>query len=331
MLVRRCHLIGQGIAALLVTALVGGCQTQNIGGHSNNPPTGNPSPGSGGGTAGSNSGGSANSPIGGLEQLMLERINRARLRPGAEAARYGITVDEGIPGLLNTDPKPAVAYNATLALAARRHADDMLARDYFAHVNLLGETPFDRIGDAGYSFAAAGENLAWRGTTAQLDELFTTEQMHVDLFVDEGIPDRGHRKVMLNDDFREVGLSIRSGQYTDNQNSVPTTYNSLMAVQEYAAAAASARYFVLGVVYDDRNSNGQYDFGEGVANSGVTLGSQSVTTSGAGGYTFSVLPGLFTLTFASGASRELAVIDKNIKVDLANGTRVDINLGLGEF
>ena len=34
------------------------------------------------------------------EQLMLELINRARMDPNAEAARYGIALNEGKPGMV---------------------------------------------------------------------------------------------------------------------------------------------------------------------------------------------------------------------------------------
>jgi len=315
-------------APWIALALLAGCGTPMMpGGISNSPPSGNTPPSNAGGTAGSNN----TAMIGAIEQLMLERINRARLRPGLEASQNGIAIDEGIPGMLDASPRPPVAYNAMLAIGARRHADDMLANDYFAHVNLVGQTPFDRMRDAGYTFAAAGENLAWRGTTGQLDEVSTAENMHVDLFVDAGIADRGHRVVMLNPAFREVGPSVRNGPFTEIENGIATVYNSLMEVQDYAMAANSAELFVLGVVYDDRNNNGQYDFSEGIANSTVTLGSLTVTTASAGGYTFKVLPGTYTLGFQSGKTRDLSVTDQNIKVDLVNGTRIDVNLGLGEF
>lgn len=320
-----------GVALLLVSAAMFGCNTLPP------PLTGDPV-GAGapvpddttaGGTGSMTGGGSdvGNGNISALEQLMLERINRARLRPGAEASRHGITVDEGIPGQLNTLPKPAVAYNGQLGSAARDHALDMLTNNFFAHDNLKGQTPFDRIVAAGYSFGGAGENLAWRGTTGTVDELRTVEQMHDDLFVDEGIPDRGHRIVILTEHFREVGVGIRRGTFTHQG----TTFDSMMAVQDYGVRRASTEFFILGVVYNDANGNGQYDFGEGAANEQVRLDQQSQLTSVGGGYSFMVPAGSYTLTFQNGRSEQVRVFDKNVKVDLVDGSRVVVNLGLGDL
>jgi hypothetical protein len=105
----------------------------------------------------------------------------------------------------------------------------------------------------------------------------------------------------------------------------------MMLVQDYATAQNAATFFVLGVVYDDRNNNGHYDFGEGTSNSTVSLGDRTATTGDAGGYRFEVPPGNYTIVFATGRSRAFAVLDKNVKIDLAGGTRIDVNLGLGEF
>ncbi|WP_282692374.1 CAP domain-containing protein [Streptomyces sp. CC208A] len=48
---------------------------------------------------------------------------------------------------------------ARLARAAQAHADDMAARDYYAHDNPEGRDGGDRISAAGYSWRAWGENI----------------------------------------------------------------------------------------------------------------------------------------------------------------------------
>src|SRR3989344_3522159 len=50
--------------------------------------------------------------------------------------------------------------NLLLADAARRKAEDMFARQYFAHVGPGGELPWVWFTRAGYSYAAPGENPA---------------------------------------------------------------------------------------------------------------------------------------------------------------------------
>lgn len=265
-----------------------------------------------------------------LEQLSLERINRARLHPGTEAANNGIAVDEGIPGLIDTSPKQPVALNAYLMQSARRHSQDMLNRDYFEHNTPEGLSPFDRMEAAGYVIATAGQNLAWRGTTGTVNELSTIENEHTDLFVDTGIAGRGHRVTMLNGDLREVGIGILRGQFTNNG----TTYDSMMQTQDFGTSPNTG-VFVMGVVYNDNNNNNQYDFGEGVANSNVQLDQTIKSTNAGGGYNFEFRAiGAFTLRFLStntSTTLNIGAGYNNTKVDLVDGTNIVINLGIGQF
>jgi len=270
-----------------------------------------------------------------LEQLSLERLNRARLRPGMEAAAGGIAIDEGVPfdpntPWLNTTPKQPLAMNPTLHLSALGHSRDMLDRDYFAHVSPEGLSPFDRMQNAGYLFVHAGENLAWRGTTGTLDPVRTVETQHRDLFVDEGIDGRGHRVTMLNPNLREVGIAIVRGSFTDETGMVYT--DSIMQTQDFGATPFGST-FVLGVVYHDNNANNQYDAGEGVSGTSVSLEDVSKTTNEAGGYSFEVgSPGTYTLSFSNRRERVVVVIepdDPNIKIDLIDANRIVVNLGLG--
>lgn len=262
-----------------------------------------------------------------LEQLSLERINRARLRPAQEASMNGIAIDEGAPGKLDTVPKQPVALNTSLNQSAKAHSRDMLAQNYFEHNSLTGKTPFQRMSDAGYLYASAGENLAWRGTTGSVNENQFVEQQHVDLFVDTDIVGRGHRLTMLNEAFREVGIGIVRGSFTHNG----TRYDSIMQTQDFGAPPNSPT-FVLGVVYNDTNSNGRYDFGEGVPSAPVSIGTATRSTNSAGGYSFAVTEsGAYTLQFSGNRFQSLNIVrgQKNIKVDLVNGNTVVVNLGVG--
>ena len=57
-------------------------------------------------------------------------------------------------------PAPPVVANEELRCAARLHALDMDANDFFAHVTPAGLTIGDRVTAAGYSYSVAAENLA---------------------------------------------------------------------------------------------------------------------------------------------------------------------------
>src|ERR1700741_4867830 len=62
------------------------------------------------------------------EQLLLEMINRARLDPNGEAARLGITLNEGLAaGTISADAKQPLAGNNQLARAAEGHSNAMQA------------------------------------------------------------------------------------------------------------------------------------------------------------------------------------------------------------
>ena len=137
-------------------------------------------------------------PATALEQMLLELINRARLDPAAEAARFGIDLNEGwLPTRRSRAvSKQPLAMNETLLSVARAHSQDMINRDYFAHDTPEGVTAFQRIANAGYSAIAAGENIAFRSTSGSVTTAMTL-MLHQDLFVDAGMPGRGHRLNLL--------------------------------------------------------------------------------------------------------------------------------------
>src|SRR3954469_16585634 len=90
------------------------------------------------------------------EVYMWTLINRARLDPAGEAARLGISLDEGLaPGSVRSMSRQPLALNANLQAAARYHSQDMIDHDYFSHTNPL-------TGPAlGYQ-GSVGENITYR-------------------------------------------------------------------------------------------------------------------------------------------------------------------------
>lgn len=87
-----------------------------------------------------------------------------------------------------------VEYDATLSLAAQRHAEDMAARNYFAHRNPEGRDPFDRIQATGYEYCWAGENLA-------------AGQPNMARAFDAWMKSASHRHAMLAHQPTEVGFA----------------------------------------------------------------------------------------------------------------------------
>lgn len=67
--------------------------------------------------------------------------------------------------------KKPFKWSGKIAAVARAHSKDMIQNDFFSHTNLAGQSPFDRMEDAGISFETAGENIAM----GQMDGIFAHE------------------------------------------------------------------------------------------------------------------------------------------------------------
>ena len=58
-------------------------------------------------------------------------------------------------------------WEGRVADVAEAHSEDMVTRDFFSHTNPDGDSPWDRLNDAGISFRLAAENIAWGYTSAE--------------------------------------------------------------------------------------------------------------------------------------------------------------------
>jgi hypothetical protein len=257
------------------------------------------------------------------EQLMLELVNRARANPPAEAARFGMDLNENLPpDTISPDPKPPLAFHPHLIAAARVHSDWMLAADVFSHDGENGSTPGDRMAAAGYVFSGSwtwGENIAWQGTTGTPNPTRFTVDMHEGLFRSPG-----HRLNILGRDFDEIGVGIRSGVFTVRNGGENRDYNAVMATQNFARSASTPAPLVLGVVFRDANGDQAYSAGEGLAGVTVTpsAGSAYAVTSGSGGFAFPApaTSGTLTVTItgpglAAPLSKTVGLAAVNVKLD----------------
>ncbi|MFC9734086.1 CAP domain-containing protein [Streptomyces roseolus] len=84
---------------------------------------------------------------------------------------------------------------ARLARAAQGHADDMAARDYYAHDSPEGRDGGDRLTRAGYDWSAWGENIHKGPKTPQR-------------VMDDWMDSPAHRANILNCSFRDVGVGV---------------------------------------------------------------------------------------------------------------------------
>ena len=95
--------------------------------------------------------------------------------------------------------------NQRLAKAARKHAADMVRRDYFAHTAPGGVSFVDRIMKQDYvkngQGWVLGENLAWGSYQLATPKSIVRSWMH----------SPGHKANILNRRFREIGIGVVNG------------------------------------------------------------------------------------------------------------------------
>lgn len=111
-----------------------------------------------------------------FEQNLFEITNALRVREGIHSLQW--------------DDKAAVS--------ARKHSEDMASNDYFAHTNLNGLSPFDRMTRDGISYSYAGENLAM----GQFNAIFAHEGL---------MNSKGHRVNILSSEFTKLGTGVAFG------------------------------------------------------------------------------------------------------------------------
>ena len=100
--------------------------------------------------------------------------------------------------LLNADRTknglPALKMNSQLGTLAENYAKDMVNRNFFSHYNPEGQSPFDRMNQAGIKYSYAGENLAINTSPAAAETAFMNSS--------------GHRANILNTNYTDVGLGV---------------------------------------------------------------------------------------------------------------------------
>jgi hypothetical protein len=194
---------------------------------------------------------------------MLELVNRTRANPAAEAARFGMDLNEGLfPGTIAATAKPPLAFHPKLILSARNHSQWMLDTGIFDHTGLNNSTSAERMRDAGYVFSgssSSGENISLGGTSGTVERVSMTLARHESLFRSPS-----HRTNICAKNFKEIGLGILQRRFQG--------FNALMATQNFATSGTFPDPWLLGVVFKDADDDGIYDAGEGLPGVTVTPG-----------------------------------------------------------
>ena len=259
------------------------------------------------------------------EQYFLELINRARLDPAAEAARYGVDLNAGLDAnAITTSAKQVLAPNTQLETAAEGHARWMLEADVFSHTGDNDSNPGARIVLAGYELSGRWswrENLAWYGSTASIDLDAAIETHHAGLY-----RSAGHRVNTFADEIKELGIAQVPGRFTQDG----ITYNASMAALKFASSGTDV--FITGVAYRDADGDDFYSIGEGQDGYWITGLGGSATTQAAGGYALGVDPGDVAVTVGQGlqmlAQLVVDVEDGNGKLDIVTDAAGQMTLDL---
>jgi uncharacterized protein YkwD len=137
-----------------------------------------------------------------LEALRDRFRDKLRIQPGRPAVRTeeGVAaLDEAVAALKSSKPLPKVAPSVGMTRAARKHAEDIGESGEVGHTGRDGSGLAQRLERHGKWRDAAGEAIALgsedpRGVVIQL-------------LVDDGVPGRGHRKSLVREDYRVVGIA----------------------------------------------------------------------------------------------------------------------------
>jgi uncharacterized protein YkwD len=125
--------------------------------------------------------------------LRLPGRDPIRTREGVKA------LDEAIRVLERAKPVRALTWSPGLAKAAAQHVADIGPRGAVDHQGKDGSWPHQRMGRHGQLLGTGGENIDFGFADAR--------GVVVHLVIDDNVPDRGHRKNMLDATYRHLGAA----------------------------------------------------------------------------------------------------------------------------
>ncbi|NEP09389.1 MAG: hypothetical protein F6K14_03955 [Symploca sp. SIO2C1] len=273
------------------------------------------------------------------EQYMLELTNRMRINPADELDLLINSSDANVNGAINffnvdlgvlttqwstLTPAQPLAWSNQLHDAANDHGLLMIEEDLQSH-QLPGELGLgQRITNAGYNWSTVGENIfAFAQSVFHGHAGFAIDWG----FTATGIQDPpGHRNSIMNNNFREVGISIIP------ENDPSTDVGPLVITQNFGNRFNFGNSWLLGVAFDDQTVDDDfYTPGEGLAGINVTAvnltTNQSFNTNtwNSGGYQLQLPNGTYQITFSGDwdndgqndtAIEQVTIGSENVKLDI---------------
>jgi len=137
--------------------------------------------------------------------------------PAGSTASVGALSVKGVIADTNAERQKqsvaALTESAKLDASAKAKADDILTRQYFAHIAPDGKTVSDTTAAQGYTYIKIGENLALGDFTSDSD------------LVTAWMNSPEHRANILDPDFTDMGVGVSYGMYQGR--------NTYVAVQHF--------------------------------------------------------------------------------------------------
>ena len=137
-----------------------------------------------------------------LEQLRPYYKGKHLTKPGQvtlvtkEGAQ---ALEEAIRFLKSTPALPPLTLSAAMSRAALDHVQEQGWNGKTGHQGKGGSTPDKRLARYGAWQHTMGENISYGSETAR--------EIVIDLLIDDGVPDRGHRANIFNADYRVTGIA----------------------------------------------------------------------------------------------------------------------------
>ena len=139
--------------------------------------------------------------LGRFEGDLLKQPGKTTLRTKEGPA----AVQEAIEYLNRIEPVRTLRFNEELGKAARDHTVDIGPKGLVQHESSDGTSVKERLKRYGKIVTCYGENLSFHCETAI--------EVIMQMLIDDGVPNRGHRENLFNNDFRVCG--IFSGDHKD--------------------------------------------------------------------------------------------------------------------
>ncbi|MGH7579733.1 MAG: CAP domain-containing protein, partial [Gemmatimonadales bacterium] len=130
-----------------------------------------------------------------FDGTLLERPGRPHLRTEEGAA----AVSEAIAALASRGPPGPLRFSEGLTAAAADHVRDQGPIGGVEHHGTDGSDPADRASRHGRWVGAMAENIAYGENAAR--------EVVIQLLVDDGVPDRGHRNNLLDPTWGAEGVA----------------------------------------------------------------------------------------------------------------------------